>query len=207
MGSSQSNIAVKLDLSGKGIVDIEKDTKQPRMLPTFPKLQSINASKNKIERIPPNIAADLTKSPLVIEHLEKLNFSKNKLAEIPECFMLLGPPLLLLLLPSTSSFKYIYLIIFLFCFLWCVDYSTSFAFSPSDFGIGDSAGIRRGASPSSTLPLPLLLLSSTYPLSPSFSFPSPSLLPTPLEEGSSVAFRSSSPPFIFSSPPPPSRFL
>jgi Leucine-rich repeat (LRR) protein len=90
MGGSQSNLGIKVDLSNKGIRDLELETKQPRMLPTFPKLQHMNLSKNKIVSIPPNIVADLQKSPLVIEHLQTLNFSRNKLTNIPECLFLLG---------------------------------------------------------------------------------------------------------------------
>jgi len=89
MGSSQSSLALKVDLSGKGIKDLEKDLKQPHMLPTFPKLETINLSKNKITGIPDSIVADLAKSPKVIEHLQVLNLAKNKLTGIPDAIWLL----------------------------------------------------------------------------------------------------------------------
>jgi hypothetical protein len=89
MGSSQSSLALKIDISGKGVKDIEKDLKQPHMLPAFPKLEQINLSKNKITSVPDSIFADIQKSPKVIEHLQVLNFSKNKLATIPDAIWLL----------------------------------------------------------------------------------------------------------------------
>ncbi len=90
MGTSQSSLALKVDVSGKGIKDLEKDLKQPRMLPTFPKLEHINLSKNKITAVPEVIENDLSRSPKVIEYLQVLNFSKNKLTAIPDAVWLLG---------------------------------------------------------------------------------------------------------------------
>lgn len=89
MGSSQSSLALSVKLSGKGIKDLEKDLKQPRLLPAFPKLETIDLSKNKIDHIPPSIQQDVQKSPLVIEHLAVLDLSKNRLSEVPECVYLL----------------------------------------------------------------------------------------------------------------------
>lgn len=83
MGSGQSSAQLRVDLSKKGIKDIEKDLKYPHMLPAFSKLQELNLSKNKIVTIPEFINADLDKAPNVIEHLAVLNLAKNKLQEIP----------------------------------------------------------------------------------------------------------------------------
>ena len=47
MGSSQSSLALQVKLSGKGLKDLEKDLKQPHLLPAFPKLEMIDLSKNK----------------------------------------------------------------------------------------------------------------------------------------------------------------
>jgi len=92
MGSSQSSIALSVKLSGKGIKDLEKDLKQPHLLPAFPKLELIDLSKNKIEHIPPSIHQDLVKSHNVIEFLHTLDFSKNKLSEVPDTIFLLSTP-------------------------------------------------------------------------------------------------------------------
>lgn len=92
MGSSQSNLAIKLDLSGRGIKDLETDVKQPHMLPTFTKLQTISLKNNKLTGIPASIVNDLHKSPLVIEHLATLSLSKNRLPEVPDCIYLCSAP-------------------------------------------------------------------------------------------------------------------
>jgi hypothetical protein len=47
MGSSQSSLALSVKLSGKGIKDLERDLKQPHLLPAFTKLESIDISRNK----------------------------------------------------------------------------------------------------------------------------------------------------------------
>jgi len=89
MGSNQSSLALKLDLSGKGIKDLDKDVKQPHILPTMPKLQEINLSKNKLAVIPDVIVKDMEKSPKVLEFLQVLNLSRNKFTEIPDAVWLL----------------------------------------------------------------------------------------------------------------------
>lgn len=90
MGSSTSNLATKVDLSGRGIADLERDLKQPHLLPAFARLQVLNLKGNKISTIPPSIVNDLQRSPNVIEHLQSLNFSKNNLSQIPPAIFILG---------------------------------------------------------------------------------------------------------------------
>lgn len=91
MGSNQSTLALKLDLSGKGMKDLLTETKQPHILTAMPKLEHLNLSKNKLSSIPPEIAKDVEKAPKVIEYLQVLNLSKNKFTAIPDCVFLLGP--------------------------------------------------------------------------------------------------------------------
>jgi len=112
MGSNQSSLALKVDLSGKGLKDLEKDLKQPHMLPTFPKLELISLKSNKLTNIPDSIYADIQKSPKVVEFLSVLNLAKNKFETIPDAVWLCGPspprpslpfPFLLHPFPSTES--------------------------------------------------------------------------------------------------------
>lgn len=105
MGSNQSNLAKKVDLSGKGISKLEED-----MLPTFPRLEHIDLHKNKIEQIPESIVQDLNKSPLVVEHLQVLNLKKNRLAEVPPCVYTLGST------PSAGSNLFFFFIYILFSY-------------------------------------------------------------------------------------------
>lgn len=90
MGGSQSTLALKLDVSGKGIKDLLTDVKQPHILTAMPKLESLNLSKNKITAIPESISKDVERSPKVIEYLQILSLSKNKLTAVPDCVFLLG---------------------------------------------------------------------------------------------------------------------
>jgi len=89
MGSNQSTVS-KLDLSGKGLKDLEHDLKHPRLLPSFSRLVTINLSKNKLEKIPAFIITDLQKVPLIVEQLTTLNLSKNRFTEIPEAVFTLS---------------------------------------------------------------------------------------------------------------------
>jgi len=90
MGASVSSITTKVDLSNKGIKNLELDVKQPRILPTFSSLQTLNLAKNKIETIPYFYTTELNKSPLVLESLVTVSLAKNRLKEIPDVLFLLG---------------------------------------------------------------------------------------------------------------------
>lgn len=92
MGGNQSTTVSKLDLSNKGLKDLEHDLKHPRLLPSFSRLVTINLSKNKIEKIPHFIVTDLLKVPLLIEQLTTLSLAKNKIAEIPDAVFTLSTP-------------------------------------------------------------------------------------------------------------------
>jgi len=89
MGSNTSSLSLKVDLSNKGIRDLEGDVKQPHLLLAFAKLEHLNLSKNKIEKVPESLVLDIQKAPKVVEYLAYLNFSKNKLSSIPEAVFLL----------------------------------------------------------------------------------------------------------------------
>ena len=90
MGATQSNLATKVDLKGKGIKNLEEDLKQPHMLGNFTKLQEICLAKNKISAIPNSYCQELLKAPQVAENLIKLDLHKNRLTEMPEPLYMLS---------------------------------------------------------------------------------------------------------------------
>jgi len=53
------------------------------------RLEEVDLHKNKIERFPDFVFADIQRSPLVVEHLSVVNLKKNKLTDLPDCLFLL----------------------------------------------------------------------------------------------------------------------
>lgn len=90
MGAKMNTLSTRLLLSNKGLKDL-MNLKQPRMLPAFTHLETIDLSHNKITGVPALIAEDVKKSTLTIEFLTHLHLNKNRLTDVPDCLFLFGP--------------------------------------------------------------------------------------------------------------------
>lgn len=83
MGKTQSIDAKKVNVSGKGIKNIEKDSNS-YLLKNVKNLESIDASKNKITSIPASVLEYLTTNQALQNSLTHVDLSKNKLTNLPQ---------------------------------------------------------------------------------------------------------------------------
>lgn len=84
MGKGQSRDAKKVNLSGKGYKNLEKDPAVPGLLKTVLALEAIDVSKNKFTTIPPSILSDIAANQALQNTLTYLDLSKNKLEYLPD---------------------------------------------------------------------------------------------------------------------------